>query len=296
MLPNHHQSLLLVLTILAIIIVQECKALTENLVFRADCKLVSNEFLVENPLDWESFLRQERTRDLFLSAGGRRECHQVPTSTPVQKLWAEACANYEEESGCLPHSPPVFVATETDVKFPGFQMRNTVLNGCQLDSKGVNLCYTFCLIGDQKMLQGSRPVVWLVNKLTGISNDARQQGFFQATETKANTKIYAVPSKRMNMKLQMDIDFTTTVTFPKVLLKLLPASKQKVQERGSRSIHQVVEKDAQDALNAVRDSWLEYCGSKILMLQDKEEKVHSRGRRLVQGVNGEIMRPKLPMT
>lgn len=243
----------------------------ENLVFRADCKLVSEEFFVDNPLDLESFLRQESTRDLFLSAGGRRECHKVPSSSHISNLWVDACHDHYGSECLPPPQDPVSVATETDVKFPGFQLRNTVLNGCQMQSdKNGMLCYTFSLIGDRKVLQGSRPVVWLVKSLSGISNDP-QQGF-EAPETKAKTCIYAVPSGIQSIRLHMDIEFTTTVTFPKLMLKLLPASKETVEERGSKSIHQVVKKDAEDALKAAREAWVYY---------DKEQqKVLSFGRRI----------------
>jgi hypothetical protein len=109
-----------------------------------------------------------------------------------------------------------------------------------------------------------------VKSLSGISNDP-QQGF-EAPETKAKTCIYAVPSGIQSIRLHMDIEFTTTVTFPKLMLKLLPASKETVEERGSKSIHQVVKKDAEDALKAAREAWVYY---------DKEQqKVLSFGRRI----------------
>eukprot|EP00980_Cylindrotheca_fusiformis_P019446 scaffold6708_cov134-Cylindrotheca_fusiformis.AAC.16 len=273
---------------------QRSGALTENLIFRADCKLVSEEFWVQSPSDWESFLRLESTRNLFLSAGGKRECRKVASTEYVWKLWVNACA-YHFGSGSLPQQQQdlVFVASDTDVQFPGFRMRNTVLNGCQLQTDHSNgrLCHTFCLVGDQKVLQGRRPVVWLVKKLTGLSNDPKQE--FAATETKAKTCIYATPSGKQSMKLYMDIEFTTTVTFPKVLMNLLPASKETVEERGSKSIYQVVHKDAAEALNAAREAWINFDTE---LQQTKVPSAVGQTTQSCQGgwTRGKMLRPKTP--
>lgn len=227
----------------------------EKLIFRADCRL-SEELTGDGDREViKDFLQLDETRFLLLSAGGRRHCFPVSSCPQTKSLWNQVNKDHPSSS----FEDITFMATETTVKFPGFRMRNTVLNGCQqhFDSKSGMPVLTFCLIGDKKQLEGSLPVVWLVRKLTGIPKDHTIQPF-QATETMAETKISIVPIEDGKSQLEMNIDFTTTVAFPKKLLKLLPTSKEQVEERGSESIIKVVRKDGSDALQAVEKLWLEY--------------------------------------
>eukprot|EP00526_Cylindrotheca_closterium_P016830 CAMPEP_0113605284 /NCGR_PEP_ID=MMETSP0017_2-20120614/2247_1 /TAXON_ID=2856 /ORGANISM="Cylindrotheca closterium" /LENGTH=326 /DNA_ID=CAMNT_0000513767 /DNA_START=325 /DNA_END=1305 /DNA_ORIENTATION=+ /assembly_acc=CAM_ASM_000147 len=165
------------------------------------------------------------------------------------------------------------MATDTNVKFPGFQVHNTVLNGCKLhyDKKG-RPSYTFCLIGDHKAVKGGNPsLVWLVKKLTGMSSSVSKSQddefslVFEESETIAKTQIHIIPEEEgrgpcadhdSSIKLQMNIEFATHVRFPESFLNILPMSKEKVEQKGAHSIRKVVEKDATDALKAVREAWM----------------------------------------
>jgi hypothetical protein len=210
------------------------------------------------------FLLLTETRNLLLSAGGQRHCQQVPLSTPTKHLWKQICNDRDDSSAMTEDSNKVtMMATETKVKFPGFLLRNTVLNACRLikhDTESGLPALDFCLIGDKKHVEGNAPVVWLVQKLTGISEYDPEQ-FFEQSETSAMTHVHVVPSsqgKTEQLQLEMKIDFKTTVAFPKRMLKVLPASKDKVEKRGSDSISKVIRKDGRDALQAVRQAWLEF--------------------------------------
>lgn len=48
------------------------------------------------------------------------------------------------------------------------------------------------------------------------------------------------------------------VSFPKVLLRILPVSKEKAEEQGSQSILKTIEKDSGPALESFKDAYLEY--------------------------------------
>ena len=51
---------------------------------------------------------------------------------------------------------------------------------------------------------------------------------------------------------QIDIDCSVQVEFPKILLRLLPSSRSKVEEQGTRAVHEALLKDATLALVAVQ--------------------------------------------
>ncbi|KAL3937452.1 MAG: hypothetical protein SGBAC_007442 [Bacillariaceae sp.] len=160
------------------------------------------------------------------------------------------------------------MATDTEVKFPGFKMHNTVLNGCKLhrDEEG-RPSYTFCLIGDHKAVKGNPSIVWLVKKLTGMSSvpKSHDEFSFEESETIAKTQIHIIPTANEEahdndendlMKIQMTVQFATHVRFPEKFLNILPMPKEKVEQKGAHSIRKVVERDSRDALQAVREAWL----------------------------------------
>lgn len=224
-----------------------------SLVFHTDCTLRSDPLPLSHHHDKQalfSFFQQESTRNLLVSGGGRRPCRQVPVTPQIETLWKRACdAYYGPER--LPQPSDVAMATETETSFPGFTFQTLVLNGCKLynsNSKATSPSYEFCLIGDRKTLRGSPPIVWLVQKLTGHT----PQNDFQLSETRAISRVSIVD----NM-FQIDIQLTTTVHFPKLFLRLLPASKEKVEERGTQSVTKAVVKDAGNALSAVQEAWLQ---------------------------------------
>ena len=232
---------------------------SSSLVFHTDCTLRSDPLPHHHHLDKQalfSFFQQESTRNLLVSGGGRRPCRQVPVTPQIQTLWKKACdAYYGPER--LPQPNDVAMATETEASFPGFTFQTLVLNGCKLLHNNSNNnkatttsspCYEFCLIGDCKTLRGSPPIVWLVQKLTGH----KPQKDFQLSETRAISRVSIVDNQ-----FQIEIQFTTIVHFPKLFLRLLPASKEKVEERGTQSVTRAVMKDAGDALSAVREAWLQ---------------------------------------
>ena len=54
---------------------------------------------------------------------------------------------------------------------------------------------------------------------------------------------------------QIEIDCAVRVEFPKILLRLLPSSRSKVEEQGTRAVHEALLKDATSALVAVQRAW-----------------------------------------
>lgn len=269
----------------------QTSAATESLTFQADCTLLSDPF--PSPLhrinpqqeeaheNWNRFFGQESTRNLFLSAGGKCPCQKVSPTPQLQALLHEACQHHQygptwdiqsnnDIIQCID-----FMETTTKANFPGFTIKTKVLNGCQtFHEAGCLPVYEFCMLGDSKSLSGSPPVVWLVNKLTGIpsSNNKSKRSTstgsttsteFTLSETRAISRVSleniddAEQQEKMAV-VQVKVQFTTCVQFPKLLLKLLPASKAKVEERGTQSVRNVLVKDTNEALRAVRKAWLHY--------------------------------------
>ena len=234
---------------------------SSTLTFKGDCTFTSEPCPVTKRGELIHFFNQHETMKLLLSAGGKRPCQTIPITSEIRQLWKQSQSRhkYNNDGGDL----LCVMATDTDAQFPGFKLITTVLNGCKrrYDPRTGLPIYEFCMIGDRKRIVGSPPVVWLVRKLTGLSkDDDTTNQKFQLSETRAKSVISMIEqqSKSSNScyAFQLDVEFTTSVKFPKLLLKMLPASKSKVEERGTQSVQKAIMKDASSAVEVVREIWI----------------------------------------
>ena len=148
-----------------------------------------------------------------------------------------------------------------------------------------NLVYKFYLIGDSKRLIGSPPVVWLVRKLMGdetaeedtasLSSSSQP---YKPSETRGITQVSIYTqddalstrpissddtnkssdsqSASSTVGFRVDIDCTVQIEFPKLLLRLLPASRSKVEERGTKAVRKAILQDATTAVEAIQQLWI----------------------------------------
>lgn len=251
----------------------------EKLAFQANCHIVADDLACENPNALRSFLRRSCIRDLFLSAGGKHSCKQVPIDAHVTKLWKEASEKYYGQES-LPASfsgnhgmdsddQAFAMATEAEIKFPGFKIVNTVLNGCKVcpnaNRNDRGSVFEFYLIGDHKKLVGPAPIVWLVRKLMGESrsnSSSSSASIFVPSETSALSRVLIRDQDNVspyckNEAVCLDIQFAVRMEFSKMLLKLLPAPKSKIEERGTNAVRKAILKDANAAMEAFKKAWLE---------------------------------------
>lgn len=279
------------LLVLAVVSLRPCWCLAssgnappETLVFKVDCTVRSEPVgcggaSQEEQAALVDFFQRQSTLALLVSAGGARKCTQIPMTPHIQNLWKEACDQYygadafDNDDAGQNHKAPVVMATNVDTKFPGFRYATTVLNYCKRlpaapENDGMP-CYEFYLIGEKKELTGSPPVVWLVRKLIGLpppqpsEKTSGETADFVAPATCAKSRVSITEVQQDHNQgsnkeyaFQMDLEFRTMVQFPKMLLKLLPASKEKVEERGTESVRKLVTKDGHAALSAVCNEWL----------------------------------------
>lgn len=240
-----------------------------TLVFSAQCQLES-ESLGDDPHALRNFLERPSIRNLFLSAGGTRSCQELSVQQ-MSPLWKQACERYygvDALPSDLSSEDLCALATETEAHFPGFKTINTVVNGCQLFRKHSllrtppffaspkdddDVVYKFHLIADKKRMEGPKPVVWLVRKLTG----GGESDTFQPSETRATSvvSIFQKPNNGRGVGFCLDIHCAVQIEFPSLLLKMLPAPRSTVEERGTKAIRNALEKDATAAVQAIQEAW-----------------------------------------
>jgi len=130
--------------------------------------------------------------------------------------------------------------------------------------------YRAFLIAEQRQVFGPRPIVWLYNQLTGggggggsssssSSSEEKQTGSQQGEDVDqqqlsesngtAVTRIYLRQDDATQaFSIGFDCTITVTVKFPKFLLRILPASKEKMEEQGSAAVQKSIEKDIRHAV------------------------------------------------
>lgn len=204
------------------------------------------------------FLIGDDCRRLLLSAGGTRDVESLPHSADLQRMWSMQVSSGFAEN--IPENGDKFLRTDTVVRFPGLRLTNTVVNGFVVDrmKSSAPECVSL-LIGESRATSGRKPLVWLFNKLTGDGQHQQPQEYSQP-KARVVTRT-SVVEREDGATFQVDVRFQVLIDFPKTLLRFLPASKEKMEAKGSAAIKRAMSKDFEKAIKGVRRGFLEYYAS-----------------------------------
>ena len=220
----------------------------ETLTFNADLELISDAVPSEHKEEFARFFGQKDCRDLFLSAGGTRPVKELSMDeADLINLWKESCEHWG--SSMLPEDDDIIVAVETSIRFPGLTLVTHTCSGVKAHTKedgSVN--YDMVLIGERNEPRGLAAMVWIFNQLTG--NESKPKDRYLTPTAKALVKI-SIVEKDDSYAVKYHMDFQIDIEFPKVLLRILPTSKEKMEEQGSSSVRKTLTKDVIQALDAV---------------------------------------------
>jgi hypothetical protein len=211
--------------------------------------------------DISNFLAAESNREIFLSAGNSRPFQYLEVTPQFKQYWRDACDHFS--SSCLPEDDDKLIAVDAEVKFPGMKLIITSLQGVKemppsntdTDAGGIK-SYEVLLVGEKLQPSGAPPVVWLYNKMTG--NDKREKNeFYPPKQTRIRSVMTGTELADGALVLSFRLDLRITIQFPRTLLKLLPTSKEKAEEQGSKSVLHSVSKDIDKAMDAAFDAFVE---------------------------------------
>ena len=203
--------------------------------------------------DVASFLIKCETRNSLLSSAGTRQVEEVSASPELSASWTQCC-NQDYGAENMPEPDDCILACDTTIQFPGLKMINRVYNGikCAIDADSGIPVYSFFLIGEKKTVSGLLPVVFLFNKLTGA---AKKGDSLQPTAV-AKSICSVKENQDGDMVFNFDASIQIKVEFPALLLKLLPASKEKVEEQGSTSVAKTISKEIDGSTKFLYDSFM----------------------------------------
>ena len=149
--------------------------------------------------------------------------------------------------------------------------------------------YHSVLIAEQRHVTGPAPLVWLYNQLTGgerqrikqqqppATNASSQNGESDRRRNGSSTgeasgyavsRIYLTkdqppqqqesPGEYSYYKIGFDCTVEVLVQFPRFLLKIMPVSREKMEQQGSLSVKKAVEKDILHAIESTTMAFEEW--------------------------------------
>jgi hypothetical protein len=220
-----------------------------TLIFSADFDLKTEMFPSNDEDELIEFFRSTDLRNHFLSGGGRAEIEVIDWTTQLVNMWEEASERlYGIESLPIKENGDTIISSISTTNFPGVQLTTTVFMGTKLlqDSDGFPY-YRCILIADKRQLSGLPPAVWLFNKLTGSTPDIE----YNPVSGGVDSEISLIREMNGEYVLSYVGSVKVTTEFPKGLIKILPTSKESMEQQGSMSIRKAVEKDIINCMDTV---------------------------------------------
>jgi hypothetical protein len=227
----------------------------ETLKFSANLSFTSESLADAKIEDVVEFFQKEEFRDLLLSAGGNRPVKEVQETPAIKARWELARDFFG--SSLLPAECDRYLSTDALILFPGIVMTNTVVNGIKQledDERGLPL-NLFVLVAEKRSVKGARPLVWIFNQLTGAGKNEDTE--YSPPQGHVMTRT-SIVGKDGSLALNVQVNCQIIVSFPAILVRILPTSKEKMEEQGSASVSKAVSKDLEVGIIAVRDAFLRW--------------------------------------
>lgn len=253
--------------------------------YKTDPLMVSTESpsTLQNKLS--TFIFEDSHRDMVLAGVDSQNEVQLLQHPDIElyRLW-------QVETSRKPNldTPSVGDAilrvTTTGISFPGLTLKTVVTVGCKkvLDDSTNTASLQITLIQDELQAEGPPPLVWVFQQLTGTGKQS-ESGVFPPTPFSLlpgntnqapdaaqqrrthSTNVITAECTTDNDKDSVSISFCSvaqlsiSVSFPSMLLRLLPVSKQMAESQGSEAINRVVSRDIGPSLEALKKKFeLEY--------------------------------------
>jgi hypothetical protein len=234
---------------------------TETISFQGDFTYTSKPIEGCSGEEIRTFFTKKETRDLFISAGGKRPLSEQSLTPELSQLWTDACENMYGLMSLPTQDVDELINCQTIIKFPGLQVTTTILNGVKFIDDEEWPAYEFVLIGEKKEARGAPPAVWIFNKLTG--NDKVSNSTFHPPDAQAKSVVTILEETDGTFRFHFVVTMQIKVLFPKLLLKIMLTSKDNMEKQGSEAVLKTVSKDVIDSVDATRNEFLRITQKKL---------------------------------
>mmetsp|Transcript_9499 Transcript_9499/g.14669 ORF Transcript_9499/g.14669 Transcript_9499/m.14669 type:complete len:275 (-) Transcript_9499:523-1347(-) len=191
---------------------------------------------------------------LLISAGGKRPWEPITEVTDeLRQQWIQQC----EILGITPATDFTLVSVTTGgISFPGLTLTSLAKIGVQQKNKedDTDITYEFGLLGDTREVKGLPPVVWIYKKLTGDDDDKSDSGGGNTGQKSLTSVTYRINDDD-TVTFRTETFLEIAVSFPSLLMKILPTSKEKAEKQGRNAIQKVLDKDVSAAMDAFEEAY-----------------------------------------
>jgi hypothetical protein len=229
-----------------------------------------------------TFLFEDSHRDMILAGADSQNEVQLQQYADIElyRLW-------QVETSRIPNlaSPSVGDAilrvTTTGIHFPGLALKTVATVGCKkvLDDSTNTASLQITLINDELQAEGPAPLLWVFQQLTGTgkqnksgefppspfsllrgnnNQDADQQRRTHSTNV-ITAECTATDKDAVSIVFCSAAQLSISVSFPSILLKILPVSKEMAESQGSEAINRVVTRDIGPSLEALKKKFEVEC-------------------------------------
>mmetsp|Transcript_31015 Transcript_31015/g.73086 ORF Transcript_31015/g.73086 Transcript_31015/m.73086 type:complete len:298 (+) Transcript_31015:108-1001(+) len=226
-----------------------------TLTLQGKMSIASNELRKTSLEDVSAFFRAQEYRDLLVTGGGERPCTEVRATPEKLGNWKSQCAVL---GACEPTENDSILSVVTGgVQFPGLKVSSSSLIGVKyIEMERQSPRYEFVLISDEQTVSGLPPAVWIFRKLTGADDN----GSGDNSKAKSLTTVTFEEKDNGNVVFRTEGFLSIDISFPKILLKILPGDKKTIEEKGGKSIVKALDRDVMQSMKALEKAYLEKFG------------------------------------
>jgi hypothetical protein len=196
------------------------------------------------------FFRNPLHRNLLVSGGGERPVQEVEITEDLLENWKAQCLSHGVDPPDCNDS--ILSVVSRGIEFPGLRVKSTANVGVKFVENETAPRHEFVLLGTKEKASGLPPVVWIYNKLTGAD---KKDGEGDNSNAKSLSTVTYEATSDGKIKFRTKAFLQIGITFPKVLLKILPGDKATIEEKASSSIEKTLKKDVVQSMKAYEQAY-----------------------------------------
>jgi hypothetical protein len=235
---------------------------SSSLTFVCRERYMSDPLPPTTPQDVLKFFQDLDTRVILVSAGLQRPVEIISeVSQDMMDCWKGRCYLV---GAAEPSADDILCKTQTGgFAFPGVTVRTNAYIGTKVIPSREREYPTMemVLIQDERIVTGLAPTVWLFNLLTGNSNSEESSKKSASADTVS--RISVMRQDNEDTLFVFDVYAKIAVKFPKLLLNLLPVSRERAEEQGSAAIKKTLESDILMAVKVMVEKFEAFCKQRI---------------------------------
>lgn len=217
------------------------------------------------------FFEDDRHRNtIFTGTGNMRRC-EIDINAPLHLLlerWVEEAIYFSSDVdvALVEEGREDITKLIVETNFLVFTIQASAALGEQIVTRNDVPEHQFILLAESfEAADGPPPLIWLFNQLTRKG----QRSIFAPSSLKdphlihAYLKVYPIIHQN-NKKNQMEVTFCAetraiiVISFPSLLLKLVPVPKELIERQGSKALQQNMERDVVPGIRLFRKAFIDW--------------------------------------